>query len=337
MDGEPKSLSILIILMGSLGDVARGLAIVDQIKRNFPNCKITWLVERKYYDLVSLNSYIDEILVFERNQGIFGIAKILSTFLFKGKRFDITLDLQRHFKSGIFSWLSRAPRRIGFHRKDAKEFNWLFNNEHIPYFGVGISKLSHYLEFVKYLGGSIFEPLNFGICAEDKKSVNLPANFIGVVLGSSWGSKDWFLEGYDRLLKLIFETNNFSVVLLGDKTQKSIADTLVKKFSSNLLVDFVGKTNLGGLVSIISRSKICVGPDSGPGHIAAALKIPYISLFGPTLPERVAPYGNEDLVIHSAIGCSPCNRRVCPGLNKLCMRLISPEVVYAKLLQVAKQ
>ena len=81
------------------------------------------------------------------------------------------------------------------------------------------------------------------------------------------------------------------------------------------------------LVTIISQCRLGVGPDSGPGHIASAFGVPYISIFGPTSPLRVAPVGNEDLVVSAKIGCSPCYRRTCPGLNKLCMRLISVPAV----------
>ncbi len=67
-------------------------------------------------------------------------------------RFDITLDLQRILKSGFFSLLSGAGRRIGFHRRNAKEFNWIFNNEHIAYFSDDLPKIRHYLKFTEYLG-----------------------------------------------------------------------------------------------------------------------------------------------------------------------------------------
>jgi ADP-heptose:LPS heptosyltransferase len=77
---------------------------------------------------------------------------------------------------------------------------------------------------------------------------------------------------------------------------------------------------------------VCVGPDSGPGHLAAVVRTPYLSLFGPTDPGRTAPYGSEDLVIRSPIGCAPCYRRRCPGLGTLCMRLLGVESVWGRLL-----
>lgn len=108
----PPSPAILIILMGSLGDVARGLCLVNHIKTNLPQCRVTWLVESKWSELVKLNRQIDRMIVFKRTwrwSAIWGLFKDL-----RRDHYDITLDLQRILKSGIISLLSGAKRRIGF-------------------------------------------------------------------------------------------------------------------------------------------------------------------------------------------------------------------------------
>jgi len=117
----PPSPSILVILMGSLGDVARGLCLVDHIKMNLPRSRVTWLVEPKWSELVRLNQQIDRMIIFKRAWRLSALWE-----LFKDLRrghYDITLDLQRILKSGFISLLAGAKRRIGFHRRNAKEFN----------------------------------------------------------------------------------------------------------------------------------------------------------------------------------------------------------------------
>jgi ADP-heptose:LPS heptosyltransferase len=89
----------------------------------------------------------------------------------------------------------------------------------------------------------------------------------------------------------------------------------------------LGNTSLPELVAVIHNAQLCLGPDSGPAHIAAAVKTPYVSLFGPTSAELVAPYGMEAFSISSPVGCAPCYRRRCPGLGNVCMRLHSPQLV----------
>ena len=333
--GIPPGSSVLIVLMGSVGDVARGLPLVQKIRSQCPGVRITWLVEPKSHAVVTLHSNIDEVLLFHRGGGLSALFEIVREL--RSRRFDIALDLQRHFKSGVFSRLSGARRIIGFNRSDAKEFNWLFSTERIRPLGDSIPKIDHYLEFLTHLGLEAGAPLDFGIRSR-ALSVELPAKFpkaspekIGLVLGSAWESKDWVAEGYDGLVELLLARTTVTVVLLGDRSKVTLAEKLVAAHRSDRLVSLAGETSLAQLAGVIGNLTALCGPDSGPGHIAAALGVPYVALFGATDPVRTAPYGSEDLVIRSEIGCSPCYQRRCPGLNRLCMRVLSPTAVFGRL------
>jgi len=329
--------SILIILMGSLGDVARGLCLVSHIKENLPESRITWLVEPKWVELVKLHPRIDKVLVFNRPKGVLAVWDLYKTL--GQEHFDIALDLQRHFKSGFFSWLSGAKRRVGFNRRNAKEVNWLFNNERIEYFSDELPKLRHYLKFTEYLGLPATNSLDFGLASLDLRS-NTPNSISGikdttiaVVMGSSWESKDWFFERYYGLLKDLLYSEKMQVVLLGDRSRVTSAFQLVRKFSAPGLINLVGKTSLPELAAVLKSVAVAVGPDSGPSHVAAAVGTPYVSLFGPTSPRRTAPYGSENLVVQACVDCAPCYKKQCPGLDRICMRKISVEKVKEKILE----
>ncbi|RZB36169.1 MAG: hypothetical protein SRB2_02434 [Desulfobacteraceae bacterium Eth-SRB2] len=333
----PSAPSILIILMGSIGDVARGLCLVSHIKNNLPGSRVTWLVEPKCSEVVCLHPRIDKVMVFNRPKHILGIRDLYKNL--SRKHFDITLDLQRHLKSGFFSLLSGSKRRIGFNRRNSGEFNWIFNNEHIPYVSdeLELPKLHHYLKFTEYLGLSEPASLDFGFSCFDEKS-NLPDivakinnPFIAVVMGSSWESKDWFFEGYYGLVKNILSSIKGPVVLLGDGSQVSSATKLYRKVGSHELINLVGKTSIPELVAVLKAAAVALGPDSGPGHLAAAVGTPYVSLFGPTSPMRAAPYNCEHLVVQSKVSCVSCYKNKCPDLDRLCMRRISVESVQEKL------
>jgi lipopolysaccharide heptosyltransferase II len=333
----PSAPSILIILMGSIGDVARGLCLVSQIKNNLPGSRVTWLVEPTCSDVVRLHPRIDKMIVFNRPRHILGIRDLHKDL--SREHFDITLDLQRHLKSGFFSFLSGAKRRIGFNRRNSGEFNWIFNNEHIPYVRdeLDLPKLRHYLKFTEYLG--LPEPafLDFGISCLNEKShladivANINKPCIAVVMGSSWESKNWFFEGYDRLVTNILSSMKRTVVLLGDNSQVSSARKLCQRVGSHELINLVGKTSISELIAVLKVASAGVGPDSGPGHLAAAVGTPYVSLFGPTSPKRAAPYNCEHLVVQSGVGCASCYKKKCPDLDRLCMRRISVESVQEKL------
>jgi lipopolysaccharide heptosyltransferase II len=328
-------LSILIILMGSLGDVTRGLGLVSHIKTHRPQSRITWLVEPKCVDLVGLHPQIDNIIVFNRAWSLSAVRDLYQEL--RKEDFDITLDLQRHFRSGFFSLLSNAKRRIGFHRKNAKEFNWIFNNEHIDYFSEKQPKLQHYFKFLNYLG--LPEPINvdFGFSELETKT-NLPLTIsksqqplVAVLLGSRWESKDWFIDGYIRLVQRILATGGLQVALIGDKSRAKDAQTISKNVKTKGIISLVGKTSLVELAAVLKFAAAGVGPDSGPGHLAAAVGTPYVTIFGPTSPKRTAPYGCEHLVVQATLNCIPCYKKQCPERTKQCMLAISADDLMAKL------
>jgi len=335
---------VLIILMGSIGDVARGLCLVGQIKNSRPDCRVDWLVEPVSAPVVQSHSLIDRVFVFDRNNPLASIRYLAKAL--RSQKFDVVFDLQRHLKSGFMSWLSGGKVRIGFHRKNAKEFNWLFNNHHLDYYPDSLPKIEHYLKFPEMLGLKVREPFDFGLneLEPSAKTENvikeLGPKTVGLVLGSSWESKDWPVEGYKELISRLLE-QEYQVLLLGDKSRRVEADSLSHIFpeavENNRLLNQAGKTDLRDLIVLLRFLKVCIGPDSGPAHLAAGVNTPHVTLFGPTDPVRTVAFRSEHLAVQSSIGCAPCYRRKCPGLDKLCMRLLSVDMVMEKLAKAASE
>lgn len=327
--------SILIILMGSLGDIARGLCLVTHIKKNLPGSRIAWLVESRWEALVRLHGQIDNVVVFKRAWRFSALRQLYQDL--RREHFDITLDLQRILKSGFFSLLSGARRRIGFHRINAKEFNWIFNNEHIGYFSDDLPKIRHYLKFTEHLGLPACTVLDFGLSSLDTAQMapriinDLQHPFAAIILGTAWESKNWHYKGYVGLIQQILADRRLKVVLLGDDSQKSLAANLASTANTPEVIDLVGQTSLPQLIAVLKIAAAGIGPDSGPGHVAAAVGTPYVALFGPTSPNRTAPFGCEALVVKSAIDCAPCYKKRCPDRNKECMYGINVDEVMEKL------
>lgn len=329
---------ILVVLLGAIGDLARGLAVLKPIKQTYPKAHISWVVEPKSLALLKAHPLVDKIYIFDRPKGIPAFIKVIKELQLA--KFDVTLDMQRHFKSGMLSFFSRAPRRIGFNRKNAKEFNWLFNTEETRFLENPSGKLEYYHEFLRNLDIPVPAKADFGMVdlvvspAVESLLSQIKNRFVTLVLGSSWPSKDWLPEGYEKLIRLILNESPLDVVLSGDKSQVALAEDLERKVASGRLHSLAGKTSLVDALFVLRAAEVCVGPDSGPGHMAPLMETPYISLFGPTSPRWSAPYGNEHLVLQAKLACVPCYRRECPGLGRLCMRLISPEAVWAKIKEV---
>ena len=333
----PPAPSVLIVLLGSLGDIVRALPTVSLLKQHRPDSHIAWAVDWRWSGLLRGHPAIDRLICFPRLRSPRALASFLGEI--RSERVDLVLDLQRHLKSGICSAVSGAPRRIGFHPADTREGNHYFNTEHIARQSQRLSKLRHYLVFAEHLGISVPLSLDFGLGRLADRN-RLPAvlaerdsAFVVLVMGSSWRSKDWSLDGYRALVARLERDTPFDVVLVGDSSQRDLAETLARTSGgSGRVVNLAGQTTLPELCSTLGAARVAVGPDSGPGHVAAALGTPYVTLFGPTVPERVAPYGCEHLAVHSPVDCEPCLRRTCHRRAGRCMDAITADMVWDVLM-----
>ena len=342
MSSTPRN--ILIVLLGAIGDVARALPLAVRIQRAWPDARLSWAVEPPSLTLVEGHPAVDEVLLFDRKRGFFEYIRFLKTL--RIKRYDLVLDLQRHLKSGVTSFATGAGRRVGFHRKNSREFNWLFNNEHIVPLEHFSPKVSQFQQFGDQLKIPLLEPFTFGLAASDEERARMEEFLVGgredqtspfppverriaLILGSTWPSRFWLPERYCEVIREAHAHWGFGFVLVGGKSERVFADRIRAQVCASQdfsvkapLVDLVEKTSLRELVALFSCVRVAVGSDSGPMHIASAVGIPVISLWGSTSPRRSAPFGSESLVLQSAIGCSPCYRSKCPGLDTLCMREI---------------
>ena len=329
---DPKS--ILIVLHGSIGDVARALPLANLLRRGFSRARLSWSIEPASFPLVQGHPAIDDIIVFDRSRGLKAFGAFLRRV--RAGRFDLVLDLQRHLKSGIVSWSSGAPHRIGFNRADAKEFNWIFNNLHIDAFGDVLPKLDHYLKFAEYLGISK-TPVEWklSISADERVSVDrhltdVGRGFAALFVGTRWHSKRWFASQMARCAEFLRDEYQLGVVLLGGKDEEGIAREAVAQ-AGKPLTNLVGRTSLREAIGIIERARVAVGPDTGLMHIAAAVQTPVVSLWGATSPARTGPHGYADLVIQGKAPCVPCYRREC-GIGRICMQSITTEQIADKII-----
>jgi lipopolysaccharide heptosyltransferase II len=322
---------ILIVLHGAIGDVTRALPLAGLLRRRFPKATLTWSVEPASLPLLELCRFIDEIIVFDRPGGLAAFVRLLRTI--RARRFDLVLDLQRHLKSGFISRWSGAPYRLGFHRSDAKELNWLFNNLHIPATGRSTPKILHYLKFAEFLG-VVPDPIEWDLqltsddTARAEKLLGASERDTAVLfIGSRWESKQWFARQIAATASAIRSRYGLDVVFLGaaaDRILASEAEALI----TEPVINLTGRTSLRDAVALIARARFCVGPDTGLMHIAAALGTPVVSLWGATEPVRTGPYGFGDLVIQGTAACSPCLSRHC-AIGRVCMQSIGIEAILA--------
>ena len=322
---------ILTVLLGAIGDVVRAMPLAMRLRRGLPQAHLAWAVEPTAAPLLEGHAAIDELLIFRRDLGAPAFVRFLRTV--RHGRFDLVLDLQRHLKSGVVSRSSGAPRRIGFHRSNTKEGNWLFNNEFIAPQRHWSSKLGQYLAFADRLGVAT-APLEFGLRLTSQEDARVDAllapvrgPFVAAFVGSSWPSRWWFVDRTAAVLRALAAGSGLGAVLIGAAGEEAIFAREVAAAVPGA-TNLAGKTTLRDLVGILGRARVSFGPDSGPMHIAAAVGTPVVSLWGATSPARSAPHGAADLALVGHVACQPCYLRRCP-IGRICMEQISVEAVVA--------
>jgi len=329
---------ILLVLHGSIGDVTRALPLAGLLRAGYPKAFSAWSVEPAAAPLLEGNAAIDAVILFDRRRW----WKSCGAFLKQIRRhnFDLVLDLQRHLKSGVISRFSGAPHRLGFHRTDAKEGNWLFNNLFIESCGNKIAKLDHYLKFAAFLGLPL-TPLRWDFAlteaeghAVDGHLTGIESPFAVLFVGTRWESKNWFADQIAACANLLRRDHRLGVVLLGAANDRQLAEQSLALCEPGV-VNLAGSTSLREAIGILARAKVAVGPDTGLMHIAAALSVPVISLWGATEPVRTGPYGFASLAIKGEAPCSPCYRKHCQ-IGRQCMRSISIDSIAAKLNLLSK-
>jgi len=330
--GRPRR--VLIVLLGSIGDVVRALPLLGRIRLALPDSHLAWAVEPKSEPVLRSHPWLDEVIVYDRKRAPWSFAPFLREV--RRGRFDLVLDLQRHLKSGVIGWISGALERLGFAAGNTKEYNHLFSTRQIATQAKMRLKLLQYQAFGDALGIPP-APIEFGLEPAPQETANAnrllagaSSPKLGVILGSSWPSRIYPPRAVATVIRqLAHPTDNCSALfplLIGGPDEAGLATAVMRELDGAAALNLVGRTSLRDLIAIFAQCAVAFGPDSGPMHMAAAVGCPVVSLWGSTAPERSAPWGFAELAIRGEIPCHPCYLRRCP-IGGECMRRIDPSAV----------
>ncbi|MCX6622077.1 MAG: glycosyltransferase family 9 protein [Acidobacteria bacterium] len=287
---------ILVIRLGSMGDVIHTLPAVASLKHSFPHSKLTWAVDGRWMPLLESNPFLDEVAVLPR--------KSVAAFWELGRRlrashFDIAVDFQGLIKSALVASLSRADRIFGFHRSQLRErlAGIFYSNQRQTQPGHVVDQN---LELAASAGASSIVK-QFSL-PEGMPEGDLPAgDFILASPLAGWPAKQWPMEYYARLAALLRSEWKIPLVLNGPP---AAADVLRRV--GGVAVNLSG---LPGLIHATRRALAVIGVDSGPLHLAAALAKPGVAVFGPTDPARNGPYGGTIRVLREPSALTSYRRR----------------------------
>ena len=324
-----------ILIRGTnwIGDAILTLPAVAAIRATYPLAHIAVLVKPWVADIYELFSAVDEIIIYENKfdtpAGVFRLARML-----KGKKFNAAILLQNAIEAAIIAFAARIPLRAGYD-SDARGF-LLTHRVHRTEEIRKVHQIDYYLEMVKALGCvSVDREMHLEtkirlLDAQDILRKFIPETkktIIGIAPGATYGpAKRWFPDRFAAVMDKLDEEFSTQGIILGGKSDWEVAQE-VQKLARTKLINLAGETTLREAIYLISQCRLFISNDSGLMHIAGALNILTIALFGSTNPATTAPAGNKSTIVRREVSCSPCLKETCPT-DFRCMRLISVEDVF---------
>ncbi|OPZ60631.1 MAG: Lipopolysaccharide core heptosyltransferase RfaQ [Deltaproteobacteria bacterium ADurb.Bin510] len=312
---------ILLIKLGALGDVVNTLPLAVNLKEQL-GAEIWWLVEPLSLPLVAQHPAVDRAVVFDKRDwraSLREVRRILNT-----TEFDLALDLQRIWKSGLLTLLAPAERRIGFDRARCKELTWLLPFERIAPGDPASHMLWQYADFAKHLGIADYE-IAWRIGLNGQRPAGLPQNYVVLNIGATKPANRWTAAGFAGLTDQIKQTTGLECVLTGGPEDRELGAAIAAM--NPAVIDLSGRTTLDELKETLAAAAAVVSCDTGPMHLAVALARPVVALFGPADERRTGPF--QGRVVRAETACAPCGQRRCA--EPRCMQAITPTMVMAAL------
>jgi len=315
---------ILIIRLSSIGDIVLATPLVRCLRNKFPSAQIDFLVKKKYLEILSANPYISNLIFFEND--FFELAKTI-----RKEKYDFIIDIHNNFRSFLLTLFSGAKilryKNYMFRRFFLAEFGLNFYKEKVPVF-------QRYLKTASPLGVSYdSEGLDFFI--DDKIKVQFEQlfelNYIGICPVAVWKTKRWLKQRFVDLAKKILEKQDCEILIFGGKKDFEYCED-IKKQIGNRTKNLCG-LSLQETAAVLQKCKYLLTNDTGLMHVADALKIPTISVFGPTVEEfGFYPQSEKSKIISKNYFCKPCSTKgsgKCPVGNFRCMKDITVEEVFS--------
>jgi lipopolysaccharide heptosyltransferase II len=320
---------------------------ISNLRLAYPQASISYLANRRAADFLKFNTDIAEVFIYERDEFVGNFSKYWELFqTLKSQRFDMVLDFSLNSFFGFLGLVCGIKKRVGFDfRKRGR-----FLTHRLPLGGFeGKHVVEYDLDLLRLLDIPVItKPLKLDVPPEavqwaaqwlKSHQVDFKKPLIAVVPGggASWGkaagNKRWPASQYADLIDKIIENNDAAVILMGDSKEEELCREVIAQ--ANFPVHFaVGETTLPQMAALLMRCRGAVVNDGGPLHMAVAVGIGTVSIFGPVDPLVYGPYpaGNQHTV-QKGLPCQPCYRNFrqarCGHID--CLRNLSVEEVYRKV------
>jgi len=331
-------MKILIMRLDRIGDVLLSTPVIEALRGAYPQSRIAMMVRPQARAIVEGNPYLDEFIIYDKGGAHSSPWQTLKFALaLRKKNFDIALILHPTNRSHAIAFLAGIPKRVGWNAK----CGFLLTDKLLDERHRGVMHESDYaLEIVRLLGVKIGQrpPLYFPVSAQDEKTIGNflslvgirgDDNLIAIHPGASCPSKVWPPKRFAEVADKLAAEFKAKIVILSGADDVRLCDQMQKSMKTQA-ISLAGKTSLGELGALLKRCRLFISNDSGPVHLAVALKTPVIAIFGRKQtglsPRRWKPLGEEDVYLHKDVGCLECRAHNCERGFK-CLSAITPAEV----------
>lgn len=290
--------SICILRLSAIGDVCNAIAAVQAIQHQWPQTHLTWITGKLEAQLIQDLPGI-HVIVFDKKQGWRAYRDVWTQL--KGEKFDALLHMQYAIRASIVTLGIKAKYKLGFDAQRSQDFQTLFTNVKVPS-PQEPHVLDGFLAFAQHLGVTHRSPeWQIRYSTEDKHwaeaQLDAQKRNLVIVAGASKSYKNWTPEGYAQVLE---HANNkgWHVLLAGSPS--TVEQTLAQKIIRNSSIpvhSVVGQSTLKQMLALIDHADLIIAPDTGPVHMANAMKTPVIGLYAHHNPQRTGPYFYRNYVI----------------------------------------
>jgi heptosyltransferase-2 len=316
-----------------VGDAVLGIPAMKAVREHFPEAEITVFVRPWVAGLFTAAPFVDTVWSEPKPSGVGDWTRISRSIRDRG--FDLALLFPNSFESALMMFLAGIPRRIGY-ATDAR--GWMLTKSIKPADDAR-HQIYYYMDLVKILSTATTTPsppsVEINATSQERRDARtlllaegIPegAPFLVLNPGAAYGSaKRWHIDRFARVAQTLSRELHLLIVLIGSEAERSISEQVNDRMTRSAVV-LNGKTSLETLIGVLSESSLMITNDSGPMHIAAALGIPTVAVFGSTDERVTGPYGPHTRIVKQAVECSPCLLRDCP-IDHRCMNNVSVEDV----------
>jgi heptosyltransferase-2 len=311
-----------------VGDVILSLAAVRDARRAFPSARLEVLARPWVAELYRAVREVDAV---RESRGVGGDSEAL-----RGE-FDAALLLPNSFATAFVAWRAGIPERWGY-STDGRGL-LLTRRCPVPAAVRGRSQVYYYRAMLEGVGIPAEGPPDASLSCLEEWGAEADAllggdgPWIGVNPGAFYGSaKRWLPERFAAVADMVARRSGSKVALVGGPKERPLAEAIAAGMTTPARV-LSGETTLGQLVGVISRLRLFLTNDSGPMHLAAALGVPQVAVFGSTDWTETAPFGENARLVREETECAPCLLRECP-IDHRCMTRVGVDRVAAEALEL---